>query len=297
MRVLVELSDKLGDMVCDIALMRTIAERFPDSSIEVVCREFMSGVIEDCSFIHYRNFLSRGNVLRYLSTNARVARGNWDAHFQACDESGIEVARLAMRVPFTRGPEHRDANLAGEGMLVHRLSVLEGMVPNWRDSIVPGIPLLDSRLEHAMRVLGIAEGERVLTVAPGSSTGVAPWPIDSSVAAVEAISGTSFDRVLILGRAFDRDVCERLAERVSGTAVAGNLPLPYALALFNLSRLHVGTDSCMAHVAASFSVPTVCVGGQQDLYDRPWRQSMIPGRPEDIDPSEVAEMARKAMPS
>ena len=294
MRILVELSDRLGEVVCDIALLRTIVAGIPECYIEVVCKDYMSGVIEDCYFIQYRNMLSKGNVAGFLKTSLRVGSSKWDAYIHTPGESSLELARLVMSAPFVRGPEHREEARVAEGMLVHRLSVLEGLVPGWRERIVTEIPLLDGRLSHAMRVVGVEKGDRVLTVAPGSSSGTTPWPRDGCRSVVRTLS-ERFDKILVLGRIADRAHCLWLADEVSGTAIAGDLPLPYALALYKLAGLHVGTDMCMAHTAAAFGVPTVNVGGPADCYSRPWRQRMLPGTPSEIDPAAVVAAADEAM--
>lgn len=293
MRILVELSDRLGEMVCDVALLRTIVAGIPECTLEAVYKDHMAGVIEDCYFIRYRNILSKGNVPVFLKTNLRVGTKKWDAYIQSCEDSSLELARLIMSAHLVRGPEHRDKAAAKDGMLIHRLSVLEGLVPGWREKIETEIPLLEGRLDHAMRVVGVSEGDRVLIVAPGSTPGDPPWPREQAREAATRLR-EGYDRVLVPGRIADRAHCEWLAGEVDGKAICGELPLPYALALFRFARLLVGTDNCMAQASAAFGVPTVAVGGPADGYSRPWKQLMVPGSPAGIDPDAVVKAAEKA---
>ena len=294
MRILVELSARLGEVVCDVALLRTILAGMPDCHLEVVCRKEMSGVIEDCHFIRRRNMLASGDIVGFLGTNLRSGVGKWQAFIQAADDSSLELAQLLMDVPFSRGPEHRDGACKPDGMLMHRLSVLEGLVPAWRDKVATEIPLMEGRLSHAMSVVGFEEGDRVMTVAPGSSTGNTPWPREKSREVVSEL-GRDFDKILVLGRIADRSHCFWLADEVKGKAIAGELPLPYALALFTMAGLHVGTDNCMAQAAAAFGVPTVCVGGPADCYTKPLGQQMIPGTPGEIKAGVVIGAARRML--
>ena len=290
MRILVELSARLGEVINDIVLMRTLEHGIPGCHIEVIVLDYMAGVIEDCSFIQRRNILIAGNLASSLKVNLHIGLGKWDAFFQLTPESRIELARLKMNPSLVRDLGDCDSKTVNEGRMMHRLSILNGIVPQWQDHIQMGIPLLETRAEHVKRIVGLKGGERVLTIAPGSSTGKNLWPLGTAIATINDLQ-EHFDRVLVLGRARDNEHCKRIAHAVEVTSIAGDLPLPYALALFTLAQLHVGSDNCMAHVAAAFGTPTLCVGGQQDQYDRPWNQTMLAGKPETITTETVLQRA------
>lgn len=293
MRVLVEIhGDKLGDLAIDVALLRSLEQEYPGLDLEVVITEQFSGLVEDCSFIHWKHLIgSAGHS--FLKVAANVLLSTWNLVILA------ENSKLRMICPFIRSEKvldefDRDQNMVDAGVLLHRLSVLRNVIPTWHKDINCTIPLLEGRVEHACRLAAVEPDERILAIAPGSS-GREFW-VNSSIPEVIKPIADKFDKILVLGRSADARYCIEVANLISARAIAGSVPMPYTCALLSKIDLLIGTDECIAHVSAAFGTKTLLIGGNENNYRCPWQQHMIVGRPSEISSEEISAAIVKVLP-
>ena len=125
---------------------------------------------------------------------------------------------------------------------------------------------------------GIAEDRPIVTVHPGASWRPRAWLPERFAAIADWIEAHYDARVVYVGSAGERDVEAAVRSRTRGSAVPmfGTLSIPELAALLQRSRLLIGNDSGIAHLAAACGTPVVALFGPQDPRRfRPWAE---PGR-------------------
>lgn len=295
MRVLIEVSTQLGDMIIDIALMRILVKGLDDCNIEVVTSDHIASAIEDCAFIHDRHIYSPGKLGRKILVNYEALSQDWDIFLQLNPRGSLRWAQPWLRAQITRYPQDSHASLAESSMWEHRLSMLAGIVPNYMELLDTKIPLLEGRDVHALSTFAIKTDAKILTVAPGAGHGHNTWPTQCAIEVINAVR-KDFDNVLILGRAVNNSICRRIATATDSVSIGGVLPLPYTLALLGRSNLHLGTDNCLSQAAAASGTPTLAIGGHRGGYTCPWRQQEIRGNPDNITTKEILAQVAQLQP-
>jgi ADP-heptose:LPS heptosyltransferase len=115
-------------------------------------------------------------------------------------------------------------------------------------------------------------GQRWLALAPGARWQPKCWPAQRFHALVKRLQA-GFDAVILLGDATEVAVCQEINEQLPLPAInlAGNTDLLQAAAVLARSRLFVGNDSGLGHIAAATGTPTVTVFGPGDpARYHPW---------------------------
>ncbi len=119
-----------------------------------------------------------------------------------------------------------------------------------------------------LREAGVADGDRVLGLCPGSVWATKRW-LPQGFAAVGRHFAARGWRVVVLGGPGDREVSAEVATAIGPAAVAaaGVTPLKALAAWMDRLALLVSNDSAPLHVAAARNIPTVAVFGAttQDL--------------------------------
>jgi heptosyltransferase-2 len=110
---------------------------------------------------------------------------------------------------------------------------------------------------------GMKEGERILAIHPGSGSPAKNW-LPEDFARVADWAEERARILLISGPAEDGAREVRRALKRADPLLADNLPLLHLAALLKKSRVYLGNDSGITHLAASLAVPTVALFGPTD---------------------------------
>jgi heptosyltransferase-3 len=110
---------------------------------------------------------------------------------------------------------------------------------------------------------GMKEGERILAIHPGSGSPAKNW-LPENFARVADWAEERARILLISGPAEDGAREVRRALKRADPLLADNLPLLHLAALLKKSRVYLGNDSGITHLAASLAVPSVALFGPTD---------------------------------
>lgn len=136
----------------------------------------------------------------------------------------------------------------------------------------PQMHVSQEESQAAMRKLGIADGTRYITFAPGAEFGPAKrWPVEQFAELARMVRqeqpGTE---VLLLGSPKDREVCDEIvALAPHARNIAGATSLKEAIALIAHSSAMVTNDSGLMHIAAALGRPIVAIYGPTDPRHTP----------------------------
>lgn len=125
-----------------------------------------------------------------------------------------------------------------------------------------------STVEASLRQAGVADGARLLVVAPGSAWETKRWPAEGFAAAARELLSRDVDAVAVVGTSDDRVHAETIASaavRDRGSAViadfTGRTTTSELVAMLGRATLVIANDSAPAHVAAALGRPVVALFG------------------------------------
>ncbi len=284
MNILVDSSANIGDVALDVPLYRAIARN--GHHLEVVVGAAAADMLADCDFIARLHCRGEG-VSSKLATYWRVTRRYWDAILiTRLWPTRFKPISFLGKTAHRRNRNYMDPNLYSQGAIVYRLSMLDGLIPDWKAPIETEIPYKPKRLASARQVAGIRDGETYLTVAPGSARVSKRWAVANFETVIREVE-CKYDHIIVVGSPNETNVCQKLATNCNIPNVAGKMGLAHACALVSGANKHLGNDSGLCHVAAGNGVATLAVGGWVDGHYVPWHQHMLRGHVDTISPRQV----------
>jgi lipopolysaccharide heptosyltransferase II len=146
---------------------------------------------------------------------------------------------------------------AASGTSMPRVPPMEAHVPQAAQDAVAQ-RLADARVDPA---------RLVICIHPGASWRPRAWLPERFAAIADWLGEHYHAQIVLLGSGEERDVeaaVLRHARNGRVTSLFGTLSLPEVAALLRRSRLLVGNDSGIAHLAAACGTPTVALFGPQD---------------------------------
>jgi len=262
----------LGDTILTTPLLAQVARRGP---VDVVTTPAAASVLTEHpavrSVIVYDKRGAHAGLLGLTTLAARLRAARYDTAFLA--QGSLRSAALAFlaRVPERIGfstsagrwlytirvPYRDDLHHAARLLLLSRPNGREPTAEETRPSLAPGIAereLVDQLLRRA----GVAEGERLIALAPGSVWATKRWPYYRELAEQLTDAG----RIVIVGGPDDSPLAATIRAAVPGAVDAtGVLPLLASAELIGRSAVIVTNDSSPLHLASAMGTPTVAIFG------------------------------------
>ena len=262
----------LGDTILTTPLLAQVARRGP---VDVVTTPAAASVLTGHpavrNVIVYDKRGAHAGLFGLTTVAARLRAARYDAAFLA--QGSLRSAALAYlaRVPerigfttsagrwlyTTRVAYRDDLHHAARLLLLSRPNGREPTAEETRPSLAPGSAereLVDELLRRA----GVAAGERLIAVAPGSVWATKRWPYYRELAEQLTDAG----RIVIIGGPDDSALAATIRAAVPDAVDAtGALPLLGSAELIGRSAVIVTNDSSPLHLASAMGTPTVAIFG------------------------------------
>jgi heptosyltransferase-2 len=255
--------------------LRVLRERYEDEFISVLCRDYVSELLERCSFIDRLVVYDKGKGIRGALRALKGLRpdSGWDAAFvlplsfssaliaflsgslkRIGHSSGIRTILLTDGLP---GGRLRTKHLSRIYIELLQSSNEDAAVMIPYPSVIPPYNWIDR-----LAKLGI-EGD-YLVLAAGATYGPAKlWAPEN----YSRIARTIYDRwnlhVIVVGSIDERPGLDKILEGsgVPGRNLAGECGVSDLSTVLRGSSLVIGNDSGPVHISASMGIPTVAIFG------------------------------------
>jgi heptosyltransferase-2 len=262
----------LGDTILTTPLLAQLARRGPvDVVTTPAAASLLTGHPAVREVIKYDKRGAHAGLFGLTTLASRLRAARYDAAFLA--QGSLRSAALALlaRVPerigfatsagswlyTTKVPYRDDLHHAARLLLLSRPNGREPTPDETRPSLAPGEAerrLVDDLLARN----GVAPGERLIALAPGSVWATKRWPYYRDLARQLADAG----RIVIVGGRDDSALGLEIRTAVPDAVDAtGGLPMLGSAELIGRSAVIVTNDSSPLHLASAMGTPTVAIFG------------------------------------
>ena len=192
---------------------------------------------------------------------ALLAQGSWRSAALAV------LARIPARVGFDtsagrllyskRVPYRDDLHHAARLLMLARPNGREPSAEELRPSLAPGYPECEA-VDALLARNGVAPGDRLVALAPGSVWGTKRWPYFPELAQLLAPRA----RVIVVGSSEDAPLADAITTaEPSAVDATGQLSLLASAELIGRCGAVVTNDSAPLHLASAMGTPTVAIFG------------------------------------
>jgi heptosyltransferase-2 len=257
----------LGDMVLTTPLIAHLATSGP---VDVLCTPAASGLLANNPSVRDVIVYDKRGADRGMSGFFRVARVLRQRSYERAYFAQGSVRSGALGV--AAGIRDRVGFLTSAGRALyttrvtpragaHHAERLLSLAMREPASRVPRPQLYPGATERAQvdEVVGTAQGERLIALAPGSVWATKRWPYYAPLANELSASG----QIVVIGSDADRPLAREIADATRGQAIdaTGRLSLLASAELIGRASVLVSNDSAPLHLASAMNTPTIAVFG------------------------------------
>ncbi|HEY1372597.1 MAG TPA: lipopolysaccharide heptosyltransferase II [Candidatus Binatia bacterium] len=276
--ILVAQTSFVGDVVLTTPLLAALRRRFPGARLAVLCTPSAKELLANDPAIDEIIVLKKkrdGGRRSGIFETARTLRARHftmaiSPHKSLRTALMLALAGIRLRIGFRQSAGwflyHRRVDRNGLAHDVERnLSLLRGLgIEPEAGEAVPRVEAAPAAREAAGRVfeeLGIARGDTVIGVNPGSVWPTKRWTAEGYAAVSAALAKKHGARVVVFGGPDDRQIAEQVVRLAAcgAVSVAGRLSLGELAAAIDRCKVFITNDSGPMHIAVARDVPVVAI--------------------------------------
>ncbi len=286
LRILIRPSNWVGDVVMNIPAIEAVRENFPESTISVVARSWVTPLLEShpavdqvLPIIKSRHHLFR--VSEIIRVTRQIRRQEFDLAIllQNAFEAAFltYLADINLRVGYNtdwRGflLSHsviRDDKVLRLHQVEYYLHILKAM--GWdAKSRDPRVFVADrdrKMIQSVLAASGIGPDQALIGLSPGVVFGPAKqWPAERFAAIGDWAAQRWGAKAVVMGSKGDQDTCTEVNRlmRHGSLNLCARTTLGEVMALIERCQCFVTNDSGLMHIGAALQVPMVAVFGSTD---------------------------------
>lgn len=290
-RVLVVRLRSIGDTVLATPSLHALRRFLPGARVDILLEDWVAPLLEGSSEVDRVLTVERGSKSSRLRAARSIRAEKYDVVYNL---HGGSTAALLTRAT---GARHRVGYAAYRYASLHNHTAPPSSALWGREKTHSaeqqlallgwtGVPVTDrpasrlavtaeasARVSQRLRQAGL-EGRGFALVHPAAAFDTKTWAAENFARVVEHLSERGLAAVAVAGPG-EGKVIEELRSHARAPLVSfTDLSLPELTALSSLSRLFVGNDSGVAHVAAAVNVPQVVVFGSSNVaHWSPWTRA------------------------
>ncbi|MGQ4806933.1 ADP-heptose--LPS heptosyltransferase 2 [Candidatus Entotheonellaceae bacterium PAL068K] len=280
MRILILQTAFLGDVVLTLPLIAAVGQQFPQAKVEVLTLPAHAPVLRDQPGVDAVITYDKRGTQRGLSGLLRMVRRLRARHYDLAlsphrsFRSAVLLAGsgIPRRIGFTR-PLTRWAytSTVSRPAMVHEVERNLQLLAACNVFPGPRTGQLSLHLAPAARQQarmdfgrhGVAPGDRLVGVLPGSQWGTKRWPAERFAELIRVLRQQADIHVALFGGPQDLGIAHTIASRcrVSVIDLVGRIPLQALAAHLDCCSVVVSNDTGPMHIAAALGKPIVVLYG------------------------------------
>lgn len=289
-KILVVRLRSIGDTVLATPSLNALRRFLPEAEIDILVEDWVAPVLSEHPAVNKIIRMQRGS----LAARARVARELRSSRYDVVyNLHGGTTATLLTRAT---GARHRVGYASYQYSHLHNHQAPSPLVL-WQQPKThsveqqlallgwTGVPVTDrpatqlaitsaalGAVDDRLRANGL-EGKSFALIHPAAAFATKQWATEKFARAVEFLAEQGLESVAIAGPN-EAPVVDELISASSTKVVSFSLTLPEVTALASRSRLFVGNDSGIAHIASAVGTPAVVIFGSSNIaHWGPWSRA------------------------
>jgi ADP-heptose:LPS heptosyltransferase len=252
MRILFITSSRIGDAVISCGILERLRLDHPDARFTIACGTVAEGVFTRFPALDRLIVFEKESFdLHWVKLWAKVAPHIWDLVVDVRG-SGISLLLATKRRKILRGGRR-------PGLRTMQLADAFGFTP-------PPLPVAWTAPEDDAKAAALLGDTPVIALGPTANWDGKIWPPERFVAEYQALAAhIPGARPAIFGGPGDAEAARAapvLAALPAAINLVGNLSLPEAAACLRRSKIFIGNDSGLMHLAAAAGTPTLGLFGR-----------------------------------
>lgn len=281
----------IGDAVMTTPVLHALHDHFPRATIDIVGDQRSSEIFLNCP---YRGEIFHKDKKKFLRGGPALILSLRKQKYDLVVDLRTDGLAFLLKTARRLGKWQRDPY--GPHAVERHMGIIRsihGNNPIPECQVWPG----NQNKEYALRVLQDFAGKRILGLGPGANWPGKIWPEKNYLALIDAFK-TSFDVVVLLGDMRDSELTRSIDENSSLPVVnlCGKTSLLQAAAVLEHTKVFIGNDSGLGHLASGVGTHTLTIfgPGNPERY-RPWgiRSQIVTGEPENIASVSVEDVISK----
>ncbi|MBN2369843.1 MAG: glycosyltransferase family 9 protein [Vicinamibacteria bacterium] len=291
-RVLVVRLRSIGDAVLCTPALRALRRHLPEAHIDLLLEDGIAPLFEGHPDVDSLIAVRRGSFVSRMATAARLRRRRYDVAFN------LHGGTTATLLTWLSGAGDRVGFARYQFAWLHNHAAPAASLLWGRDEIhsveeqlallgFAGVPVRDrppTRLHVSRRAAvsiaarlrdrGVADDARLALVHPAAAFDTKRWHAAGFARVVERLGQRGLEVAAVVTAAETHVIDALRSESRASFHAFSDLSLPEVAALAARSRLFVGNDSGIAHIAAAAGAPVVVVFGSSNVsHWRPWSRA------------------------
>ena len=269
-RILVIRGGAIGDFILTLPAIRLLRENFPDAHIEILGYEHIISLADGRYYAAATRSIEYGAMAGFFIPNSELAPdlveyfGSFHQIISYLFDPELYFEsnlRRAGAKNILRAFSRIDDSDHAARQLARPLQSLALYIEDAAATVHP----TDEDRAFAARFLAECDGRPLVALHPGSGSPRKNWPVEKWAELGRTLMGREVQLLIVGGEADEERVAVlREAWRDAPVLVARHLPLPQLAAILARSRLFIGHDSGISHLAAAAGAPCVLLFGPTD---------------------------------
>lgn len=264
--------DRLGDVVMAIPALQRLAERYPETDVDVWCPSAWAPLLETAALpVDVMAFRRTRAVWREA---ARIRDVGYEASYLFTPSFSTAAVACMAGIPMRRGTPSgirglllNDRSVRPEVPGEHRVSSYMRLVdPEWKGGAPPPrLPVRERALDQFRQLVAGRFERPAVGIFPGSNAPASRWP-EGKFTALAGILGQEVGTVVVFGGPKEEVLAARVAAGagVRGIDLGGRTSLGVLAAGFSECDLVITNDGGPMHLAAAVGASIIAIFGAGD---------------------------------
>ncbi len=253
-------TDKLGDMVLTLPLVRAIKSNFPDKTVSVIAQSYCKPLLKNSEYIDKSFFVDEfdnglNEIFRLEKFDAAFFPRPVFDEALAAFKSGINLrigsAYRAYSILFNhKVRDHRKVSQFHEAQ--YNVRMLESITgAKYTTELIR--PIIDkTAFQKVQNLLRDSQSKIKIIIHPGSGGSARDLPIDKLIDGLKAFTNDNKFQFIITGIASESKICDDVHQNLQHSQnFCGKLNLDEMIALIELSDGMIANSTGVLHIAAS----------------------------------------------
>ena len=275
-RILIVRTDRIGDVILTLPMIKVLKRQFPSVKISMLIRQYTAEIVKHHSHVDEMVFYDRHHQpVPFFHLLALLRSKKYDVVFHTHPRFRVALLTWLAGIPIRVGTGYRWYSfLFNKKIYQHRkdaryheleynLNLLEAIdCPVVGTDVTPAIsvrPADAERVQQELIGLGVPADQRVVILHPGSGGSARDWSAEKFGELGGRLAGLDNTKVVVTGGKEEHDLVSRVCDKIgnSVTPLVDVFNLSEFAALAQRASLFIANSTGMIHVAAAVGTPVI----------------------------------------